>query len=209
VLPTLEKYVYAYEDDTLYVNQFVSSILENNGATAKIVTEYPNNGDVSITVRGFEKIAIRIPNWCDTFEINKKYTKENGYAIVENDGDEIKISFDMTPRTVYADPRIKDVAGKVAIMRGPIVYCAEGVDNGGDLHSFVIPSVLKPTEKFEKNFGLFTLEVECKKRIPFTSDLYSNTAPKTETATLKLIPYNCFANRGESDMTVWFWGGYI
>lgn len=209
VLPTLEKYVYAYEDDTLYINQFVSSTLESNGATAMIVTEYPNNGDVSITVRGFEKIAIRIPSWCDSFGINKKYIKENGYAFVENNGDEIKISFDMTPKTVYADPRIKDAAGKVAIMRGPIVYCAEGVDNGDDLHSFVIPSVLKPTEEFEKNFGLFTLEVECKKRIPFASGLYSNTAPKTKAAVLKLIPYNCFANRGESDMAVWFCGEYI
>jgi DUF1680 family protein len=129
----------------LYVNQFTSSEVEFNGVYCKQTTEYPRDGVVALSVKGAKKVTIRIPEWCDNFSLNKDFTFENGYAVVENDGDEIVVEFDMTAKIIYADPRISSDAGKVCVMRGPIVYCAEGVDNGEFLHSFILPKEIDAT----------------------------------------------------------------
>lgn len=204
ILPTLGNYIYGIDGDTFYINQFVSSEAEFDGVYCKVSTEYPLNGRVTVSVKGTKKVAVRIPEWCDNFSLNKDFSFENGYAVIDNDGGDIVIDLDMTPKIVYADPRISSDAGKVCVMRGPIVYCAEGVDNGEFLHSFILPREIDVTETFSEEFGLITLELPCRKRLPFEGGLYSSFKPQTEKTTLKMIPYNCFANRGETDMVVWF-----
>ena len=204
LLPHLESYIYGRDGDTLFVNQFVTSTLNSGGVSCKQETTYPNGNTVKLNCEGAEKIAVRIPEWCDSFKLNKPYELSFGYAVVENDGGEICLELDMTPRAVFADSRVKNDAGRLAIMRGPILYCAEAVDNGENLHSFVLPEKITATEIFDDAFGLYRLEVLSKKRIPFEHGIYSNRPPKTADATLKLIPYNSFANRGEIDMLVWF-----
>ena len=142
-LATLGNYIYGLDGDSLYVNQFISSELSDEGVKCKIDTDYPRNGSVKITADGVSNIAIRIPSWCESFKFNKAYTMENGYAVVKIDGGEIVAEFDMTPKAVWADTRILRDAGRLAVQRGPIVYCAEGVDNGGNnLHRFSIPAEL-------------------------------------------------------------------
>lgn len=133
---------------------------------------------------------------------------EKGYAVVENDGNPITVEFDMTPRAVFADCRVHSDANRLCIMRGPVVYCAEAVDNQENLHSYLLPAQIRATEIYDSTLGLHTLTVPCRRRLPFTNVLYSNCPPKTEETTLKLIPYNCFANRGETDMLVWFCGSF-
>ena len=167
-------------------------------------TEYPNNGTVKISAKGADRIAIRIPSWCESFQLNKSYIIENGYAIVENDGTDIELSLDMPVRTVYADSRIRTNIGKVCITRGPIVYCAEAIDNSEHLSCFVIPENLDVIETLDKTIGLVTLQIACKKLGGFENGAYSYSKPLGEKAVLKLIPFNYFANRGESDMMVWF-----
>ena len=113
----------------------------------------------------------------------------------------------MTVKAVYADPRVIRDAGRVCFMRGPIVYCAEAVDNPHVLHTYRVSPNAKVSESYDESFGLMTLELDAERLLGFDGDLYSTEAPKTESTTLKLIPYNCFANRGESDMLVWFLQG--
>ena len=208
IFPTFENYIYGKDGDTLFVNQFISSALSEDGITCKQETAYPNGDTIKLCASGAKKIAIRIPAWCDSFKLNKKYTLENGYAVVDNDGSEITVKFDITPRLVYGDCRVKANANKVCVMRGPIVYCAEAVDNGENLHSIVLPAKIKAKEIFSEEFGLYTLEIPCTKRASFEGGIYSNKPPKADKFTVKLIPYNCFANRGESDMLVWLCGSY-
>lgn len=208
IFPTFENYVYGKDGDTLFVNQFISSALSEDGITCKQETTYPNGDTVKLCASGAKKIAIRIPHWCDSFKLNKKYALENGYAVVDNDGSEITVKFDMTPRLIYGDCRVKADANKVCVMRGPVVYCAEAVDNGENLHSIVLPAKIKAKEIFSEEFGLYTLEIPCTKRVSFEGGIYSNKPPKADKFTVKLIPYNCFANRGESDMLVWLCGSY-
>lgn len=208
LLSSLERYIYGAEDDTLFVNQFVSSTLNADGVTCMQDTTYPCGNTVRLTVKGVKRIAVRIPEWCDTFKLNKAYSMSGGYAVVDNDGEEIILELDMRPRAVFADCRVKNDAGRICVMRGPVVYCAEAVDNGAHLHSFVLNTQINAKEIFDEGLGLYRLEIPCKKRTACDGGLYSNRPPKTEDAVLKLIPYNCFANRGESDMLVWFCGAY-
>jgi DUF1680 family protein len=159
---------------------------------------------VTVTASGVARIAIRIPDWCDSFTLDRPYVMDRGYALVDNDGAPVTVVFDMPVCRVWADRRVLRNAGQVAVMRGPVVYCAEGVDNGeGQLHEYAITDDFTAEVGESDTYGLPTLTVPCEKRVD-EGDLYSRQAPRYESATLKLIPYNAFANREESDMRVWF-----
>lgn len=207
LLSSLDNYLYGLEGDTLYVNQFAGSTLEACGITCTQITDYPHSGLVNLAVTGAAKVAIRIPQWCESFRINCPYTLHNGYAIVENRG-QISVDFDMTPHAVFADCRIRSDANRLCVMRGPVVYCAEAIDNGEYLHSFLLPGDIRAEETFDPAFGLHTLKIPCRRRTAFSGTLYAGHPPRTEDTTITLIPYSCFANRGESDMLVWFCGTF-
>ena len=203
LLPSLGNYVYGREGDTLYVNQFVSSQLTHDEVCCTQETDYPRSGKIQLRATGVAKVAVRIPGWCDHFTFNKPYTIERGYAVLENDGGEIVAEFDVKPHLVYADSRVIRNAGRVCVVRGPVVYCAEGVDNGPYMHSYSIPQEPEFTEVYDESMGLYTLQLPCVRETDFGDRLYANRAPQKVEETLKLIPYNCFANRGETDMIVW------
>ena len=206
LLPTLGGYVYGLDGDTLYINQFADSDMTDGVVTAAISTAYPNDGTVTVTAKGTAKIAIRIPAWCDSFTVSRAYTLQNGSAVVENDGTPVTLTMDLTPRRVWADSRVLRTAGQAAVMKGPVVYCAEGVDNGErELHNYILPSTFTATEEISAEDNIPTLRVPCQKQVKDENDLYRNMPPKTEPATLKLIPYHAFANRAETDMRVWFY----
>ena len=205
LLASLGGYVYGLDGDTLYINQFADSVVTADGMTATMETDYPRSGKVTVTATGSAHVAIRIPAWCDAYTLDKPYTFKDGYALVENDGTPITVTFDLTPRRVWADSRVLRAAGQATIMRGPVVYCAEGVDNGeGELHNYVLPTEFTSAEEGSDAYGLPTLTVPCTKRVTDRGGLYRNTPPKVKEAILKLIPYNAFANRAETDMRVWF-----
>ena len=205
LLPDLGGYVYGLEGDTLYINQFADSAVTEGSVTATVSTAYPNDGTVTVTATGVGKIAVRIPAWCETYSLNTDYTLQGGYAVVDNDGTPVTLTMDLTPRKVWADPRVLRTAGQAAVMKGPVVYCAEGVDNGeGELHNYVLPADFAAAEYPNESYHLPDLTVPCAKRVEDGGSLYRNTPPKTEFAILKLIPYCAFANRAESDMRVWF-----
>lgn len=205
LLPTLGGYVYGLDGDTLYINQFADSSMTDGEITAEISTVYPLDGAVTVTAKGVGKLAIRIPAWCDSFTLSKDYTMEKGYAVVDNNGTPVTVTFDLTPRKVWADPRVLRAAGQAAVMMGPVVYCAEGVDNGeGELHNYVLPADFAAAKIPCESYSLPNLTVNCLKRVQDGGTLYRNAPPKTEFATLKLIPYHAFANRAETDMRVWF-----
>lgn len=205
LLASLGNYIYGLENDTLYINQFAASHMTDGQVSASIQTSYPNDGTVTVTATGVSHIAIRIPAWCDHFEIDHDYVMQNGYAIMVHNGLPVTVTFDLTPRLVWADPRVLRAAGQVAVMKGPIVYCAEGVDNEErELHNYIIPRNFTSIETPNSVYGLPTLAIPCVKRINDHSGLYRNTPPKTEQATLQLIPYHAFANRTETDMRIWF-----
>ena len=92
--------------------------------------------------------------------------------------------------------------GKVAVQYGPIVYCAESVDNGDNLHALFINIHEEIEVKYNEEFGFNVLRAKGKRKL-FSEMLYEPVSNHFETTDINLIPYSCFANRGKSDMLVW------
>lgn len=205
LFPMFGTYVYGIEGETLFVNQFVSSTLEEGEVKCVTTTDYPRTGNVTIKAQGVKRVAVRVPFWCESFKLDRSYEMKNGYAYVDiADGDEINVDFDMTPTAVYPNKNITRDMGRMCIMRGPVVYCAEGIDNGGNnLHRFTVPDDFGWEVAENEYFGLPTLKIDAYEWKYGDTELYSHNRPTKEKTTLTLIPYNSFANRGETDMLVW------
>ncbi len=195
---------YTYTDDTVFVHQYAESTAQVDGCTVVQQTAYPCDGKVTLTFTGArESIALRIPGWCEQFTVSEPYTLRDGYAYLTlpEDG-KVTLCLDMPVRLVEADPHVQENAGRVAVMRGPVVYCAESVDNGELLRSLSLvegnPFTLLP----ESEFGVPALQTTGLRK-PCGNALYRTYQSNFEPAEIKLIPYFAFANRGISEMLVW------
>lgn len=196
-------FLYGFDEDTVYVHQYMDSKTEMDGIMIEQKTEYPKNGKITVKYDTDKKfIAFRIPGWCKIFSINCEYVMKNGYAYVTLNGSgEIEIELDMPVRLIAANRRVHADAGRVAVMRGPVVYCAEGADNGADLTSVVLPI----NAAFEiRNSELLLPMLKTKAYRPKeTESLYYDAGDDYEEMPLTLIPYYAFANRGETEMQIW------
>ncbi len=106
---------------------------------------------------------------------------------------------------VYANTKVREDAGCVAFMRGPIVYCFEGVDNGNELQTLRIPkSAMIHAEDYQENLlnGIMPLTVEGI-RVKGNEELYSEEPFVKEKTMIKAIPYYAWGNRGINQMRVW------
>ena len=207
LFPKLSEYVYGLDGDTLYVNQFAASELCTDGVTCVMQTSYPNDGKVHIKASGVKQLAVRFPAWCKSVKTDKPYREvKDGYMLFDNT--DVTVEFDMTPFAVRSSAKVWRDAGSLCVQAGPVVYCAESVDNGENLHKYLLSPDLCAKAHFEKAFGLKVLDVEAYELCDTAHDeLYARAdteAPVLTKTTLRMIPYSAFANRGESDMLVWF-----
>lgn len=214
LIASMGKLVYSGEGDKIYVNQYIASKASFLGRELVQTTTYPSNGKISLRFGGKNaEVGMRIPGWCDiyTISVNGKPangTEKNGYLWLQlSNGDEVTLHLDMSVKFVEANPRVAENAGRVAVMRGPVVYCLESVDNGGGvvkLRDYRISAIAK-VEEVEGNNGIPFLNIPGIKRVadPNQNFLYSNQGFKREDTVLHFIPYHYFANRGVSNMLVW------
>lgn len=198
------EYAYSYTEDTIFVNQYIASEALCDDIRIKQQTRYPSDGDVKITLEKNNKkyVAVRIPAWCKDFYVNKEYILKKGYAYIEVEKeDEIIINFNMPVRFISANKKVHTNAGRVAIMRGPVVYCLEGVDNGKDLTALRV-NIKGETQVVDGEFILPDIIAEGFKETENDKLYFDATEEYIETS-LKFIPYYAYANRGETDMLVW------
>lgn len=138
----------------------------------------------------------------------------DGYLYIDGiwqDDDEVILEMEMPVRILEANPRVREDMGKVAIARGPIVYCLEEKDNGKDLHlcrvdlQNMLPSDIRTEATEELGHPMTVLRVPGKRLIPAEGgELYRSAGPvKEEDVTLRMIPYYAWNNRGEGEMSVW------
>ena len=182
-----------------------SYIYRVGGIKAVMTTDYPYDSKITLSVSGADRAAVRIPYWCDKFNISVPYRIENGYAYIENPA-KIEIEFEMKPKLYFANPECDYLSGKAALMLGPVVYAAEGIDNAFNLSNVYIDQDINAAVS-EKDFslgipGFKTITVDGYIKNP-SKKLYSDREGELERVKIKLIPYRLFANRGESDMRVW------
>ena len=195
-------YICSQNDDMLFIHQFINSEVDlDNGTKFVIETDYPKNGNVKITYNGSKKISVRLPGWCDNHKTSAKYVLENGYMNFGNISD-IEIDFEMKPVLMRACSKVTDDSGKAAVMYGPVVFCAESVDNGENLGDMFI-ELNGNFEIEDDGFSGFYKITADGKRLCEQSELYSKFTADFKDFKIKLIPYYAFANRGDSEMQVW------
>ena len=198
------EYMYSYNEDTLFINQYIASETQTDNLKITQKTQYPSSGDVKITLENNTKkyIALRIPGWCKDFSVNKEYTLKKGYAYIESEkDDEIIINFNMPVRFISANKKVHTNSGRVAIMRGPVVYCLEGVDNGKDLTALKV-DIKGKTQVADGEFIVPDIIAEGFKETE-NDNLYYDATDEYIGTSLRFIPYYAYANRGETDMLVW------
>ena len=186
-------------------------------ASLKQETRYPWDGAVKIAVdperQKIFTLAVRIPGWArnepvpsdlyrfaDTsaavpsLKVNGRAADielKKGYALIRrawSKGDTVELDLPMPVRRVIAHPSVQADAGRMALQRGPLVYCAEGIDNGGTAISLVIPEKAAFAPEFRAALlkGVVVLKGKAAGR------------------DVTLIPYYAWANRGPGEMQVWF-----
>lgn len=206
LLPVLGEYIYGYEKGVLYVNQFADSRLSGAGYKVKQKTNYPVGGRISLLVEGAEKVSVRIPCWCGSFKINQPYVMKDGYAQIINSGAEIIVELDVSPFAVQSSGYVAEDVNKLCVQAGPVIYCAEAADNGDNLHALSISPDFEYKTEYCAEYGLNIVCVKGYRRI--NGDKLYSRASKTESALsktdIKLIPYYAHANRGDTDMLIWF-----
>lgn len=201
-VPSIAEYIYTVSDDTLYVQQYMDSTTDDGDISISQSTNYPQDGEIRITVSAPQKyLALRIPSWCKSFSVSAPYEMKSGYATVALDGETtVTLKLDMTPKFVRSNRAVHENAGRVALTRGPIVYCLEGVDNGEDILSIEVDISKAPRET---KGDFFFPNLLCDGRRPAASeDLYESSF-EYEEKELCYIPYYAFANRSETEMAVW------
>lgn len=230
LLASLGNYLYAQTDDTVYVNQYIGSTVTTTvGATEIDISQrssLPWEETVQLDVSASDPVAfslrLRIPEWCDdaTVEINGESvdTDHDGYGYLELDrtweNDQITLSLAQRIDHMGAHPAVEADAGKVALMRGPLVYCLEAIDNDRPLHQYVI----HPTDPVESEYRENPLDgddsgkgvtiIRGPASIPAVSDwedeLYRPLGTtKYEDATFTAVPYFDWDNRAAGAMRVW------
>ena len=137
IFSALNSFIYSYDADSVNVNLFIGSRYENDS----FAIEQAENR-VLIDSKGRElTVKIRIPEYAENFSLTKNGEKlacdvQNGYAVMRSvwSADApITVKYDNAVRRVYANPKVQENHGKVAVMHGPFVMCAEGIDNGGNV----------------------------------------------------------------------------
>lgn len=228
MITSLSDYIYTKKEDTLYIHLYIGneSEIELGGTKTniKMTTNYPWDGDILVDITPNEDIestlAFRIPGWCREYSvwrngqqtvINNNNLKE-GYLYIQDtfkEGDGIKLHFEMPVEIISSNPLVRENIGKVAVMRGPVVYCLEQEDNGEYLQWIRLPKKPNFNSKYEpdllggivkiKSNGLIldnTKNDDSSLYQFYTEDTYSNKE-------LTWIPYYTWANRSCGEMTVW------
>lgn len=201
--------VFSETDDSLVVNQFIACTAGTEKCRAEIRTDYPLSGKVTVVLTdcSYRKLYIRKPSFAREFTIVKNgrevdYQIKNGYIAIAAEGEfTVEVNFRIRPRFVYANPAVRSDAGKVAVMRGPVVYCMEGIDNSSPLFSLSVDVSGGFREEFDPLCGLYDLYCRGERELP-SENLYDDRPPATEETELLLRPYFYFANRGKTDMQV-------
>lgn len=214
----------------LYLSNKATLKIGRKSVTLSQETRYPWNGDIALTVdknsAGRFAMKLRIPGWVRnqvvpsdlyTYTDGKRLSYQvkvngelqeaelgaDGYFTVTRQwkkGDKVELHFDMEPRVVKANARVEADRGRVAVERGPLVYCAEWPDNDFDVLSVLLnrqPS-FTVTEKPDLLYGLNQIQTPAQ-----TLKYDAEGRLSVQDVTLTLIPYYAWAHRGSGRMAVW------
>lgn len=221
LLTSIHHYLYSQDDHSLYVNFFAESEVECTVGESQVKliqhTNYPWDGSIEMKLSLAEasefKLHVRIPAWCRAPQVRVNGEPVDaaahlvkGYLVLDRtwrDGDRVEVDLPMPVERVRAHHKVRETAGRIALQRGPVVYCLEEVDNGPDLTALV----LAEDPQFE-------LEEEAELQVPAIianayreespgEGLYTVEEPRRVPVKIKAVPYFSWDNRKPGEMLVW------
>lgn len=214
----------------LFVSSNVTLNVKNKEVGLVQQTNYPWDGNMKITINPKSPstfaVLIRIPGWAqgqpvptDLYNFASastskpriivgggpvEYSIDKGYAVIKRQwkkGDVIEMELPMDVKRITAHQNLADTRGRIALERGPLVYCLEGIDNNGKTFNIIAPETAAFVPEYVPSLlnGVTVLRSELPTILVDEQGLNITTQKKTVTA----IPYYAWANRGEAEMIIW------
>ncbi|MEM3478864.1 MAG: glycoside hydrolase family 127 protein [Candidatus Bathyarchaeia archaeon] len=227
LIASLPGYFYSTSEGGVWIHLYAKNAAEIEYEKTRITltqnTDYPWSGDIEIVVNPEEDIEfslfVRIPSWCRESQVKVNGERiekafEQGYLKIHRlwrKGDKVRLSLAMPVERIVSHTRVMENNDRVALRRGPIIYCLEGADNKTfDVWDVILPDEAPLTTQYVPNM-LGGVVIIRGKALAIDAERFGNRlyAPKTDVKyeTRKVdftaIPYYAWANREEGPMTVW------
>jgi DUF1680 family protein len=224
LLASIGEYLYSTDEVGLWVNLYAQgkAQVQSLGLTLDVQTQYPWDGAVALKMnldapKTFA-LRLRVPAWCEAWSLRVNGEKpgphevKDGYVHLTREwqpGDVVQFNMEMTVTAVRANPLVRQTLGRVAVQRGPIVYCLEGVDNEQiELDRVRVDDAqvqaLKPTYEAGLLGGVTVLRGEVDLAEGAWGDaLYGTHVPAYTPAQITAVPYCVWDNRDAGGMRVW------
>jgi DUF1680 family protein len=234
LIASLGDYIYAKDQESIYINLFVGSEtninLKGKDIAVKMETNYPLDGNIQISINpssnGNFRVLLRKPGWSNntvvpgnlysfasfsglqpSVLVNGKavtVTEENGYYIIQRQwkkNDQISYQLPMEIKRVNSSDAIKTNQYRMALERGPLVYCVEGADNDGKAYNILLPTDSKIEEQPMRI--LDEQVVALATTVPTIQIGVDGKSIQTVAKKILAIPYYTWCNRGSNQMQVW------
>ena len=214
----------------LFVGSNTTIPLAKGNVYVQQQTNYPWDGNIKINVSPEKKLKcklmVRIPGWAqnqpvpgDTYQYLQmsdlhfmltvngqpaQYTMQNGYAVIEREwkkGDSVNLELPMDIKRITATDKIKDDRNRVALERGPLVYCLEHTDNNGEAMNIILPDQANLSSAY--NAGLLNGVVTISGEATVVKPTADGSGIETIKQNITAIPYYAWANRGQGQMQIW------
>lgn len=213
-------YAYATSKDSLYVNLFIAGGVDaqvgGRPVSLDVQTDYPWDGKVELRQKSAGSYALRVrnPGWCRgaSVKVNGAVIDakvERGYFVIDRSwraGDVVTLDLPMPVEQIEAHPGVKEDRGRSAIQRGPLVYCAEQVDNDMPVDELVVPIGAKLEARSHSDVlgGVTLIEGDAARYEPadWERKLYQPSA-RSQPAKARFVPYCFWDNRKPGRMEVW------
>jgi hypothetical protein len=225
LLASLGDYVYSTAASAAYVHLYAAGCasieIDGRPVTLRQETAYPWDGEVRITVEPADEqafaLCLRIPDWSRDagLSINGQTVDiapllDKGYARIERvwrAGDVVELSLPMPVERIEAHPRVRANAGRVALQRGPLVYCLEEIDNGANLPDIALPRDASLSAGYDEETlgGVVIIRGDGLRRAPdgWDGTLHRPVGSDMAGVPITAVPYFAWANRGLGEMLVW------
>jgi hypothetical protein len=223
LVASLGSYVYSVAPGELAVHLYAQGsarlAVDGTVVTMRQVTDYPWDGVIALHIAPQTAVELtlrlRIPGWCRSpqikvngHDLDAGQATERGYASVRRlwqTGDQVTLVLGMPVERVYAHPEVRADQGRVALKRGPVIYCVEAVDTSAAPHRLALPRDQAITPRLEPDLlgGIATLSGTAMASLPVDGELYRTQPLRREPVPFRAVPYYAWDHREPGEMVVW------
>lgn len=220
---SLGEYQYSVGGDRVVVHLYARGEARFSMGGQRVIlrqeTDYPWDGGVGISLEPERparfSLVLRIPGWCRRAELRVNgeaapVHPHKGYVTVErmwSPGDVLALELAMPVERVRAHPRVAADVGRVALQRGPVVYCLEQADNGENLEALSLPGQVEARARFRDDLlgGVVTIGMDAERvgETGWGDALYRAEEPESSRVEVTAVPYAAWDNREPGEMAVW------